>query len=211
MTQIHSMTTEVTIDGRRCRVYPYDERYLVSECGHVYSKIKNRWLKPNKSDLGYLRLQVLNPRTGKCFSAVHRIVALTFYGNAPDGKPEINHIDGNKENNHVSNLEWCSRSENIKHGFDNHLFDKKIEATIESNKREWALGRKRKAVEMGGLKRKEYTRGKHEGAKKVIHLPTGQIFDCIVDACEHGKICRATMRKHLIGTYHSIEYNYYTP
>jgi len=184
---------------------------MVSECGNVYSKINNRWLKPHKSDLGYLRLEVLNPRTGKCFSAVHRIVALTFYGNPPDGKPEINHIDGNKENNHVNNLEWCSRSENIKHGFDNHLFDKKIEATIESNKREWALGRKRKAVEMGGLKRKEYTRGKHEGAKKVVFVPTGHIFDCILDACDHAACSRGKMDKILRGKHVIRDYKFYTP
>lgn len=202
---------EMIIDGRRCRVYPFDERYLVSECGNVYSTRAKKWLKPTKNRHGYLTLTVKNPTTSSKSASIHRIVAFSWLGNPPEGKPEINHKDGNKSNNSVSNLEWCSRSENIKHGFDNHLFDKKIEATIESNKREWALGRKRKAVEMGGLKRKEYTRGKHEGAKKVIHLPTGKIFDCIVDACEHGKICRATMRKHLIGTYHSIEYNYYTP
>lgn len=190
---------EMIIDGRKCRTYPFDERYMVSECGHVYSKIKNRWLKPNKSDLGYLRLEVLNPRTGKCFSAVHRIVALTFYGNPPEGKGEINHIDGDKENNHVNNLEWCSRSENIQHGFDNHLFDKNIEATIISNKREWALGRKRKAVEMGGLKRREYLGEKHEQSKKCVNSETGEIVSCARELATKLNIPYSTMRARLNG------------
>lgn len=46
---------------------------------------------------------------------VHRIVALAFLGDPPDGKPEVNHIDGNRMNNSASNLEWCSRKENVSH------------------------------------------------------------------------------------------------
>ena len=45
---------------------------------------------------------------------VHRIVALAFLNN-PNGLPEVNHIDGDKSNNNVANLEWVSRSDNTKH------------------------------------------------------------------------------------------------
>jgi hypothetical protein len=202
---------EMIIDNIVFRPYPYDERYLVSECGKIYSTIRKRCLKPTVSDLGYERLEILNPRTQKPFSAVHRVVAYTWIGNPPEDKQEINHKDGNKLNNHASNLEWCSRVENIRHGFDSGLFDKKREAISENNRKLWAEGKKRTAVEMGGAKRKEFTRGKHEQAKKVIFTPTGQVFDCIIDACDHLGVSRSVMSKILKGQHVNCNYKFYTP
>jgi hypothetical protein len=55
---------------------------------------------------------------------VHRLVASSFLMN-PNNYPEVNHIDGNKRNNHVSNLEWCSREHNKKHAYSLGLYTSK--------------------------------------------------------------------------------------
>lgn len=58
---------------------------------------------------GYMRANLLN----KCFQW-HRLIAMTWIPN-PDNKPQVNHIDGNKTNNNVDNLEWCSNQHNRDH------------------------------------------------------------------------------------------------
>lgn len=73
------------------------------------------------SPYGYRRVR-LSDRTANRQETllVHRAVALAFLSN-PDGFETVNHMDGNKENNHVSNLEWVSRSQNARHGWDHGL------------------------------------------------------------------------------------------
>lgn len=92
--------------------------YQVSNKGRVKSN-KTEKLIHSKKCRGYDRVSIYNNgyRSDKL---VHRLVAEAFIDN-PLNKNEVNHIDGNKQNNTAINLEWCTRSENMKHAFDNDL------------------------------------------------------------------------------------------
>ena len=95
--------------------------YQVSNCGRVksFKSGESKILKPSVVHHGYRRVTLRSAGAIKSF-AVHRLVAEEFIPN-PDGKSEINHRDGDKSNNHVSNLEWCTRAENMRHAADTGL------------------------------------------------------------------------------------------
>lgn len=113
--------------------------YQVSNLGNVKSLDKeiNNWksgkcirkgkilkMQIHKTGYGYLLLH----KDGKIHHLfVHRLVAQEFIPNSNNYK-EVNHIDGNKLNNKVSNLEWCDRSENMKHAYKNGLKRVPVEA-----------------------------------------------------------------------------------
>lgn len=102
--------------------------YLVSDKGRVYSvprKAPNHGtcggycLKPQKYRNGYVFYPLTRDGKTRQFLA-HRLVAEAFVPN-PNGYGEINHKDGDKENNTPGNLEWCTRSQNNKHAVDTGL------------------------------------------------------------------------------------------
>ena len=95
------------------------ENYLISQDGKVYNEKRNKEVKTNKNSIGYLRVNLSNKGKRKQL-LVHRLVANAFIPN-PNNKPEVNHIDGDKENNNVVNLEWTTRSENETHAYKNGL------------------------------------------------------------------------------------------
>ena len=90
-------------------------RYSVDEDGNVFSHISDIKLKPYLTGEGYLNVK-LDGKNRK----VHRLAAEAFL---PDflEKPQVNHIDGDKLNNHISNLEMVSASENVTHAFKSGL------------------------------------------------------------------------------------------
>jgi hypothetical protein len=86
-------------------------QYAVSMDGVVANAKTGRILKPRLTRKGYLRVD-LGPKS----YLVHRLVASLYLSNS-DNLPVVNHIDGIKANNHVSNLEWVTHQENIVHAF----------------------------------------------------------------------------------------------
>lgn len=101
----------------------YEGIYQVSNLGRVKSlkrysnnnaNTKDRLLKPSFNKKGYLRV-VLCKNGIQYNKTIHRLVAEAFIPN-PDNKPQVNHIDEDKTNNRISNLEWMTNKENRNHG-----------------------------------------------------------------------------------------------
>lgn len=121
---------EIWIDIR-----DYEGIYQVSNLGRVRSldrivprgdkglTIKGRILSMNKLNKSGYRTCILSRRDKKDYRRFNRLVAEAFIDN-PDKKPFVNHIDGDKLNNHVDNLEWSTCSENTQHAYDTGLIPK---------------------------------------------------------------------------------------
>lgn len=97
----------------------YEGLYSVSDTGLVKTHIYNKILKPRIQD-GYETVVLYRNKKNKAFR-VHRLVAMAFLDN-PNNYEQVNHIDGNKRNNNVKNLEWCTAEQNTHHAINNGLF-----------------------------------------------------------------------------------------
>ena len=154
----------------------YEDAFEVSNLGNFRSKdrfVECRWgglrkypgkaLKVEIMQDGYCRIVLMQHGKKKRYMC-HRLVAEVFIDN-PQNKPFVNHIDGNKSNNCVSNLEWCTQSENEQHSVNilgktmkNKTYPKKVKC-IETN------------VEFSSMKKAVETIGNRaciEGLKKAI-------------------------------------------
>lgn len=130
--------------------------YEVSEFGEVRNASTKKIRKLSKNNKGYLQTSLYNGNSRKSVK-IHRIVAQEFIDN-PKGKNEVNHKDGDKTNNHISNLEWVTRSENIKHAWDNGLNNtqrKKVSEVLSN-----------------------------ANSKAVVDLQTGIFYKSLISACK---------------------------
>lgn len=153
--------------------------YFVTKEGLVFSSKTNKFLKFSYDQQGYQRvgLYVGNHKTKTI--KVHRLVAETFMENI-ENKKDVNHIDGNKSNNNITNLEWCTRSENIKHAFrvglkfitekQRDLFIKMAKSKIGSN---------------------------NHAARRLINTETGEIFNTIKEVIPLVNLKRTTFQAML--------------
>ena len=98
------------------------DNYEVSSWGRVRNKTTEKILKPYENDKGYLKVEIYHDGIG-CKKRINRLVAAAFIDN-PANLPCVDHIDGNKQNNSVTNLRWATDRAN-------RLYAKKLRAIAE--------------------------------------------------------------------------------
>lgn len=147
--------------------------YEVSDCGRIRNSETGRELKPQRSN-GYLRVTLCDD-TGHHQRNVHRIVAETFIPN-PSGYTEVNHIDGNRTNNSVTNLEWCTRSGNMKHAYRTGL-QKPIPSQIEHS----------------------LSKATEKRMRPVRNVDNGRRYDSIAECAREEHLCHSAVSFHVAG------------
>ena len=120
----------------------YENEYQINQFGEIRTlkdspKLKKYdVLKPQISKRNGYAYQMLYKNGKGKLLRVHRLVAMAFLPN-PNNLPQVNHKDGNKQNNSVDNLEWCEQSDNMKHAYKNGLqtpSENQRKAIINTNK-----------------------------------------------------------------------------
>jgi hypothetical protein len=140
--------------------------YEVSNYGRIRNKRTGKIRKTFEHNYELIALKNHN-------ISIHRVVAYLFVEN-PLNKPEVNHIDGNKFNNHHTNLEWVTRKENVQHGL--YVLGK----NSNTQKQREAARKNIKIAHEKGLNRLS--------SIKVICIETNKIFDRKIDACNEHNI-----------------------
>ena len=101
----------------------FGDKYLVTENGNVINSKRGKTLKPKLTRFGYYEVVLSNQTDGirnVTYKSVHRLVAEAFIDN-PNNLKQVNHKNGNKLDNNVNNLEWCTAKQNIQHAWENGL------------------------------------------------------------------------------------------
>lgn len=157
----------------------FNKKYFIHSDGKLTSTMRGlKVLKPIKNNFGYLQYYLKDEQTNVYkWYKVHRLVALHYIDN-PKGLNEVNHIDGNKENNNISNLEWVTHSENVKHSYINRVIKKGIESKLYG----------RKATEQTKAKQSEQKKGIKHPKFKGYYCYNGVKYESSFEASKHTNI-----------------------
>lgn len=152
----------------------FESLYAISEDGTITHLKFKRTLKINYSTI-YPSVNLCKDGY-KCMKLIHRLIAEAFIPN-PDNKPHVNHINGNKQDFTILNLEWTTISENCLHAYRTGLA--KVSEKCKSVLSETHSG------------------SNHYNSKKVYHLKTNEVYDTIRAAAKANNIPVQTLHRHL--------------
>jgi len=172
--------------------------YSVSNYGEVRNDKTGRILTSTVSGVGYYDISLFDERGNKKRKTIHRLVAIAFLPN-PENKQQVNHIDGNKLNNCLNNLEWATPHENNLHAY----------RVLDSSKR-----RKEQSIRQTGIHHSKEWKDKiaKSNSIRVRRVEDGKEFVSMREAAESmnvkssGKICCACKGKRR--TAHGYHWEY---
>jgi hypothetical protein len=98
--------------------------YDITPHGDIYSHKRHKFLKQQTNHRGYSQTRLYEKDKSRMY-VIHRLVAQMYLPN-PDHLPFVNHKDGNKRNNHMNNLEWCTAQQNSDHAILHGKFRSKL-------------------------------------------------------------------------------------
>ena len=111
----------------------YEGLYAVTSCGKVWSYRNERFLKPEDNGHGYLRVKLCKDRKEKKYM-IHRLVADAYIPN-PDNLPQVDHIDEDRTNNCVNNLQWITNRDNCRKSHNKAILQYSLDGEF---LREWS-------------------------------------------------------------------------
>lgn len=171
------------------KIKNYNGEYLISNFGNVKSFKTNRILKPQNDNKGYLFVMLSKNSIRKNYK-LHRLVAEHFLEN-PMNYNVVNHKDGNKHNNSVENLEWCTHGENNQHAWD-MMLNKNTKKQRETASK-WCKEN-----------RKKLQQGMDKSSMKVLCINTGEIFNTVREASEALGISKNQIYRVISGDRNSV-------
>ena len=154
----------------------FDGKIFVSNRGRIKSELRNGTILKSQADRkGYHRVRVTVDQV-KHTLKIHREVAKAFIPN-PNNLSQVNHIDGNKSNNAVDNLEWVTNRENALHALSNGLWESFISGSIAENEK-----RKKRVIATNGDKTIEFesvsSAERYFGSRHIVDVLKGRRSHC---------------------------------